>query len=385
MQPAPENPDVVLGVDFLASEGYGEVIGGGQRIHDLRPAREAARGARSAAARPTNGTSTCASTAASPTRGFGMGIERMVVLDLRHQAHPRDHPLPPAPLQDLSLTRPTRGAPGGRRAGGTVALISLGCAKNLVDSEVMLGALKAAGYAAHRPGRGGRHRSSSTPAASSDRPARRPRRRLGEVLRPEARGPAEEDRRRRLSRGTGPGPAWSGNSPGSTPGPGSGASTGSPRSSRACASREPGRTFLYSDASPRLVTTPGAWAYVKVSEGCSHRCGFCAIPLDQGPLRLAARGLDRPRGPGARPVSASGRSTSSPTTRPGSAATGDSRTGWPGSSSGSRASTASPGSASSTAIPRRSRTACSRPWPARRSAATSTSPSSMPIPASSRP
>ena len=35
MQPAPENPNVVLGVDFLAAEGYGEVIGGGQRIHDL--------------------------------------------------------------------------------------------------------------------------------------------------------------------------------------------------------------------------------------------------------------------------------------------------------------------------------------------------------------
>jgi asparaginyl-tRNA synthetase len=34
MQPAPDRPDVVLGVDILASEGYGEVIGGGQRIHD---------------------------------------------------------------------------------------------------------------------------------------------------------------------------------------------------------------------------------------------------------------------------------------------------------------------------------------------------------------
>ena len=38
------------------------------------------------------------------------------------------------------------GAGSGRRA-GTVALISLGCAKNLIDSEVMLGALKRAGYA----------------------------------------------------------------------------------------------------------------------------------------------------------------------------------------------------------------------------------------------
>ena len=35
MQPAPGRPDLALGVDFLASEGYGEIIGGGQRVHDL--------------------------------------------------------------------------------------------------------------------------------------------------------------------------------------------------------------------------------------------------------------------------------------------------------------------------------------------------------------
>ena len=35
MQPDPERPEVALGVDVLAPEGYGEVIGGGQRIHDL--------------------------------------------------------------------------------------------------------------------------------------------------------------------------------------------------------------------------------------------------------------------------------------------------------------------------------------------------------------
>ncbi len=34
-EPAPDNPDVVLGVDVLAPEGYGEIIGGGQRIYDL--------------------------------------------------------------------------------------------------------------------------------------------------------------------------------------------------------------------------------------------------------------------------------------------------------------------------------------------------------------
>ena len=35
MQPDDDRPDLVLGVDVLASEGYGEIIGGGQRIHDL--------------------------------------------------------------------------------------------------------------------------------------------------------------------------------------------------------------------------------------------------------------------------------------------------------------------------------------------------------------
>lgn len=36
MQPDPNNPDVVLCADLLAPEGYGEIIGGSQRIHDLK-------------------------------------------------------------------------------------------------------------------------------------------------------------------------------------------------------------------------------------------------------------------------------------------------------------------------------------------------------------
>ena len=35
MKPDPERPEVALGVDVLAPEGYGEIIGGGQRIDDL--------------------------------------------------------------------------------------------------------------------------------------------------------------------------------------------------------------------------------------------------------------------------------------------------------------------------------------------------------------
>lgn len=34
MQPAPEDSNLVLGLDLLAPEGYGEIIGGSQRIHD---------------------------------------------------------------------------------------------------------------------------------------------------------------------------------------------------------------------------------------------------------------------------------------------------------------------------------------------------------------
>ncbi len=35
MQPDPDNPELTLSADLLAPEGYGEIIGGGQRIHDL--------------------------------------------------------------------------------------------------------------------------------------------------------------------------------------------------------------------------------------------------------------------------------------------------------------------------------------------------------------
>jgi asparaginyl-tRNA synthetase len=34
-QPADDRPEVALGVDVIAPEGYGELVGGGQRIHDL--------------------------------------------------------------------------------------------------------------------------------------------------------------------------------------------------------------------------------------------------------------------------------------------------------------------------------------------------------------
>ncbi len=53
---------------------------------------------------------------------------------------------------------------------------------------------------------------------------------------------------------------------------------------------EAGRTHLYDDASPRLLTGPGHSAYVKIAEGCDRVCSFCAIPGIRG--RFQSRRLD---------------------------------------------------------------------------------------------
>lgn len=45
------------------------------------------------------------------------------------------------------------------------------------------------------------------------------------------------------------------------------------------------RTFLYDEHTPRALSTPPSWAYLKVSEGCSHACAFCAIPAIKGRYR----------------------------------------------------------------------------------------------------
>ena len=43
--------------------------------------------------------------------------------------------------------------------------------------------------------------------------------------------------------------------------------------------------YLYDHTSPRLISTPPSWVYVKISEGCSKHCSFCAIPSIKGPYR----------------------------------------------------------------------------------------------------
>jgi ribosomal protein S12 methylthiotransferase len=48
--------------------------------------------------------------------------------------------------------------------------------------------------------------------------------------------------------------------------------------------------YLYSDATPRILTTPRASAYIKIAEGCDHPCSFCIIPQLRGKFRSRRMG-----------------------------------------------------------------------------------------------
>jgi ribosomal protein S12 methylthiotransferase len=63
-------------------------------------------------------------------------------------------------------------------------------------------------------------------------------------------------------------------------------------------------TYIYDADTPRLLVTPNHYAYVKIAEGCDYKCAFCIIPTLRGKYRsrpedsivtearaLAARGV----------------------------------------------------------------------------------------------
>jgi ribosomal protein S12 methylthiotransferase len=63
-------------------------------------------------------------------------------------------------------------------------------------------------------------------------------------------------------------------------------------------------TYIYDAETPRLLATPRHYAYVKIAEGCDYKCAFCIIPTLRGAYRsrpadsivreargLAARGV----------------------------------------------------------------------------------------------
>jgi ribosomal protein S12 methylthiotransferase len=71
------------------------------------------------------------------------------------------------------------------------------------------------------------------------------------------------------------------------------ASTAATSASRTSTRRKPAEPrvwlgeppYLYDADTPRLLSTPSHYAYVKVAEGCSYRCSFCSIPSMRGDQR----------------------------------------------------------------------------------------------------
>jgi ribosomal protein S12 methylthiotransferase len=50
-------------------------------------------------------------------------------------------------------------------------------------------------------------------------------------------------------------------------------------------STDPLQPYLYHDLTPRVLATPRHFAYIKIAEGCDHPCTFCVIPQYRGAFR----------------------------------------------------------------------------------------------------
>jgi ribosomal protein S12 methylthiotransferase len=170
-----------------------------------------------------------------------------------------------------------------RTAPKTVGLVSLGCPKNLVDGEVMLGALERAG-----------HRLVADPGEADvlvvntcafiDRAKQESVDAILEMAREKETGRArrlvvagclaqryDEDLRREIPEID------------ATLGTGQVADVVQAvegRATRRGNTAPP--TWVYDHQSPRVLATPPWLAYVKISEGCDYTCAFCIIPTLRG-------------------------------------------------------------------------------------------------------
>lgn len=68
-----------------------------------------------------------------------------------------------------------------------------------------------------------------------------------------------------------------------TPGPQAPRTPGTPHPALSTEHSLP--TYLYETDTPRVLTTPSHFAYVKVAEGCDYTCAFCIIPTLRGKYR----------------------------------------------------------------------------------------------------
>ncbi len=180
-----------------------------------------------------------------------------------------------------------RGRPAEGRA---VAVISLGCPKNLVDTEVMLGLLRDAGFRiVSDPKRAdvllvntccfiGAARQEGAEALAEAAEWRRKRKGRALICAgcwPQMDVAALRQRFPEIDAFMGPGDVSS--VVAVVQNALAGLGTHRPQS--------PPSAYLFDEAAPRLQATPPWTAYLKIAEGCSHSCRFCVIPRLRGPYR----------------------------------------------------------------------------------------------------
>jgi ribosomal protein S12 methylthiotransferase len=183
----------------------------------------------------------------------------------------------------------------------TVCLISLGCSKNLVDSEVMLGVISRAGYrlipdpalariivintcgfiksardeAYDTIGRMARYKSRGSLKGlivAGCLPKLRQEDLIG------AAGSARDARLRGVDAFVGPGDI-------ARIGEVVEAVVKSVRARPPLVTIGRNPSYLYDHETPRILATPRHSAYVKIAEGCSNRCTYCLIPSIRGEFR----------------------------------------------------------------------------------------------------
>jgi ribosomal protein S12 methylthiotransferase len=196
-----------------------------------------------------------------------------------------------------------------------IGLVSLGCPKNLVDGEVMLGLAQQAGHQITPDARDADVIVVNTCAFIDNAKQESidailemaQHKRDGKATRLVVTGCLAERYRDELIKeipeidailGTGEVPGIveaigsriGGRGPridGSTPMTFHGKKKPGPRSSNIDPRSLP--TYLYDADSPRVLTTPRHFAYVKIAEGCDYTCAFCIIPTLRGEYRSRTR------------------------------------------------------------------------------------------------
>lgn len=168
--------------------------------------------------------------------------------------------------------------------GNKIHFISLGCPRNLVDSEVMLGILLKAGYEAteHLPDADyivintcGFLQASRDESMESVNEALSSRKKGAKVI---VTGCMVQSHSKTITE----------RFPQVDYLLGSGDVTGilkAVQSSEQGAQVTSARSFLEAGEIPRQVSTPKHYAYLKIAEGCRKRCAYCLIPTIKGPLK----------------------------------------------------------------------------------------------------